>query len=251
MPAPARGRLTRARGCERVVRMSHSVRKHLNLDIDVYDEAIRRFIPGYQAMLDAAASAVASIRPGLVLDLGAGTGGLSEALLRQDEVGRVELLDVDTEMLEHARVRLESFEGRVRVREQSFLEPLPACDAMAASLSLHHIPTMAAKRALYRRVYEALAGGGVFVNADATMPAEADARDALYRGWVDHMVASGISEADAWRHLDEWAEEDTYFPLEREMAAMTDVGFETECVWREGPMVVVVGRLPASERIPA
>ena len=74
------------------------------------------------------------------------------------------------------------------------------------------------------------------------MPAEAEEREARYREWIDHMMASGISEADAWRHLDEWAEEDTYFPLEEEMAAMTDAGFGVECVWRDGPMVVVVGR---------
>ncbi len=222
--------------------MSHSVRQHLKLEIDAYDETIRRFIPGYEAMLGAAASAIASVEPGLVVDLGAGTGGLSEELLRQDQIGHVELLDVDTEMLEHARIRLAPFGDRVRFEERSFLEPLPSCDAIAASLSLHHIPTMAAKQALYRRAYDALPGAGVFVNADATMPAEAEARDALYREWIEHMVASGISEADAWRHLDEWAEEDTYFPLEEEMAAMTDVGFETDCVWRDGPMVVVVGR---------
>ena len=41
--------------------MSHSVRKHLRVEVDAYDAAIRSFIPGYEAMLDAAASAVASI----------------------------------------------------------------------------------------------------------------------------------------------------------------------------------------------
>lgn len=221
--------------------MSHSVRDHLKLDIDAYDESIRRFIPGYEAMLGAAAAAVASTRPGVALDLGAGTGGLSEALLRQDAVARVELLDVDTEMLEYARTRLEAFGDRVGFQERSFLEPLPSCDAVAASISLHHILTMADKKAFYSRVYDALPSGGVFVNADATMSAEPEAREALYREWVDHMVVSGISEPDGWRHLEQWAEEDTYFPLEAEMAAMTDVGFKTDCVWQEGPMVVVVG----------
>lgn len=224
--------------------MSHSVRQHLKLEIDAYDESIRRFIPGYEAMLEAAAASVASRRPGVVLDLGAGTGGLSEALLRQDAVARVELLDVDTEMLEHARTRLEAFGDRVGFQERSFLEPLPSCDAMAASISLHHILTMADKQAFYSRVYDALPSGGVFVNADATMPTEAEAREVLYRAWVDHMVASGISEPDGWRHLEEWAEEDTYFPLEEEMAAMTEAGFDTECVWRNGPMAVVVGLRP-------
>jgi SAM-dependent methyltransferase len=222
--------------------MSHSVRKHLGVDIDAYDDQIRRFIPGYEAMLCAAAEAVASVQPGLVLDLGAGTGGLSEVLLREDGVGHVELLDVDPEMLGRARSRLAAFGWRARYRERSFFDPLPSCDAVAASLSLHHIPTIEAKRALYGRVFDALWAGGIFVNADATMPSESPSRDALYRRWVDHMVACGIDEPDAWRHLDEWAKEDTYLPLDVEMAAMADAGFRVTCVWREGPMGVVVGR---------
>lgn len=225
--------------------MSHSVRKHLRVEVDAYDAAIRSFIPGYEAMLDAAASAVASIRPGLVLDLGAGTGALSQTLLRQEGVGQVELLDVDAEMLDRARERLQPFGWRARFRERSFLDPLPSCDAVAASLSLHHIATLDEKRALYERIFGALWCGGVLVNADATMPVEPEARDATYRAWADHMVASGIEEADAWRHFDAWAEEDTYLPLEDELAAMAAAGFEAECTWRHRHMAVVVGRRPA------
>jgi len=222
--------------------MSHSVQKHLSVEIDDYDATIRRFIPGYETMLEVAAGAVASVRPGLVLDLGAGTGALSQAMLRQDGVGQVELLDVDAEMLTRARERLQAFKWRAQFRERSFLEPLPSCDAVAASLSLHHIPTIEEKRAMYRRILDSLWAGGVFVNADAAVPEASEERDATYRVWADHMVASGIEEDAAWRHFEAWAEEDTYFPLEVEIDAVRAAGFEAECLWQEGPMAVVVGR---------
>ena len=54
--------------------MSHSVRSHLRLEIDAYDESIRKFIPGYEEVLSRAADEIADIRPSLVVDLGAGTG---------------------------------------------------------------------------------------------------------------------------------------------------------------------------------
>ena len=92
--------------------MSHSVRRHLRVDIAAYDGTIRRFIPGYEEMLHQAAAAVASACPELVLDLGAGTGALSEAILARSEVGAVELVDVDQEMLDQARARLASFARR-------------------------------------------------------------------------------------------------------------------------------------------
>ena len=50
--------------------MSHNVREHLRLGNEEYDDAIRRFIPGYARMLSVAAEQVASVRPALVLDLG-------------------------------------------------------------------------------------------------------------------------------------------------------------------------------------
>jgi len=222
--------------------MTHSVRNHLRVDVDAYDEAIRRFIPGYEAMLQAAARAVTHISPGLVLDLGAGTGALAEAILADGTVRTVELLDVDTEMLEQARSRLAGFKWRARFKERSFFDPLPSCDAVAASLSLHHVPTLDEKRVLYRRIYDALWAGGVFVNADVTMPAEPDARDAAYSAWADHMGESGIERKRAFAHFAEWAEEDRYFSLEEELAAMRGAGFEAERVWHEGPMAVLVGR---------
>lgn len=220
---------------------SHSVRQHLRVDIDVYDEAIRRFIPGYEPMLAAAASAVAEVGPHLVLDLGAGTGALSAALLAHRDIGSVELIDLDPEMLERARSRLAPFEERVEFRLRSFDDAFPTCDAMAASLALHHIPTMDAKRALYGRAFEALRIGGVFVNADCTMPDDFEGREVLYSRWVEHMARHDITETEARQHFEDWSAEDTYMPLEDELAALTGAGFEARCVWQEGPMSVIVG----------
>lgn len=225
--------------------MSHSVRSHLHLEINTYDETIRRFIPGYETMLAVAGDAVAAADPGLVMDLGAGTGGLSEVMLERRGVGTVELVDVDAEMLGQARHRLARFGDRARFRLRSYDEPFPPCDAFAASLSLHHLPTLAAKSALWARVFGALPPGGVLVNADANMPIDRVERERLYRYWADHLVASGIAEERAWQHFEEWADEDTYLPLAAELAELARIGFEAQCVWREGPIGVVVAKKPA------
>ena len=223
---------------------SHSVRRHLRIAVDEYDAAIRRFIPGYEEMLAVAADALAPAAPGPIIDLGAGTGALSEAILESSTGAVVELIDVDGEMLDQARTRLTRFGDRARFTRASFLDPLPRCRGAAASLALHHIPTMEDKRALYRRVFGALEPGGLFVNADATMPGEPAAREATWRGWADHLVAHGIEERRAFEHFEEWSEEDTYFPLEEELAAVASAGFAAECVWHEVGITVIVGRRP-------
>ena len=222
--------------------MSHSVRTHLRLAIDAYDDSIRKFIPGYEEGLKRAADEVAAIRPDLVLDLGAGTGALAEAMLEHEEVGCVQAIDIDPEMLAKARIRLKRFGARTRLSESSYDDPLPECDAVATSLALHHIPTMDAKLAAYERIHRALRPGGIFVNADVTVSAHPEARERTYRLWAAHLVSCGIDEKRAYEHFDEWSEEDTYFPLDDELAAMREAGFQAECAWLDRPNTLLVGR---------
>ena len=73
------------------------------------------------------------------------------------------------------------------------------------------------------------------MNADTNMPTERTERDHLFQFWADHMMARGIPEDRVWKYFDEWAEEDTYMPLEAELAELTRAGFEAECVWNAGP----------------
>ena len=222
--------------------MSHSVRQHLQLDIEAYDASIRSFIPGYEAMLRCAAEEVAGVKPEKVLDLGAGTGALAEAILEASDAAVVELVDLDGEMLGRAEARLRRFGERARLRRQSFSEPLPRCDAVAASLALHHVADMGAKTALFVRIAQALPPGGVFVNADVTMPEADPQRAADYATWAGHLVACGITEPQAYQHFKDWSDEDTYFPLDRELRAMRGAGLDADCVWRQTPSTVLVGR---------
>ena len=224
--------------------MSHSVRKHLRLDIDAYDATIRRFIPGYEEMLGAAVVAVTSETPAHVLDLGAGTGALAAAVLERTEDTLVELIDIDDEMLTRARIRLADFGDRSRFALGSFDDPLPSCDAVMASLALHHLPTLEAKAELFARVFDALSPGGLFVNADVTMPPKDPARAIAYAGWADHLVASGCRRSDAFAHFDAWSAEDTYFPLDDELNALSEAGFDASCIWQKGVSTVVVSRRP-------
>lgn len=220
--------------------MSHSVRRHLRLDVDAYDASIRRFIPSYEAMLGRAADEVARIAPARVVELGAGTAALSAEVLARPGVGSVVLLDIDPEMLDLARDRVGVFGDRARPMLGSFFDDLPACDAVMASLALHHIAEMDRKAEVYARIHAALRPGGVFVNADVMMPTEGPPRAAVMRRWADHLVASGIAEERAWAHFAEWAEEDTYQPVAAELEVLRDAGFEARCAWRDEPSTVIV-----------
>jgi SAM-dependent methyltransferase len=229
--------------------MSHSVKDHLGLAATEYDRTIRTFVPDYDPLLDELLRWLAPIGAagGRVIDLGCGTGSLSAAIAERFPEVSIECWDVDAKMLGEAGRRLAPYGARVSLRERSFFEPLPACDAVVASLSLHHVRELAEKQRLYGAVHAALRPNGVFLNADVTMSTNAAVKDETMRRWVDFMGTHGISRVDAKAHLAAWADEDRYYSLDEELRALAAAGFAPpECFWRRGPMTLYGGSKSSS-----
>ena len=215
-----------------------SVASHLGIRLSEYDARIRTFIPDYERMLDVAASLVPQSARTLV-DLGVGTGALAARCLERVPRAHVVGIDVDPEILSLAARRLGK---RVTLVAGSFLRtPLPACDAVTASLALHHVPTRARKTRLYRDCARALKTGGIIVIADCCLGRTKASRAQHRAAWRRHLRRSySASEASAFFRA--WAGEDTYFPLAAEIDMLTAAGFATEVRWRHKCFAVVVGR---------
>lgn len=225
--------------------MAHSVAGHLKLRVAEYDTLIRQLVPAYAAMRQVQLDLLALSIPaegGLVLDLGGGTGALAAAIAERFPTATVEIWDTDPDMLATARERCAFARDRIRYVERSFTEPLSACDAVAASLALHHVKDLQVKAGIYRQIFAALRPGGIFVNADAAVPASQLLRDHAFHRWATSMAPHGISERDAHHHFADWAHEDYYPPLLTELQLLAGAGFaEPECFWREAAAAVFGG----------
>jgi tRNA (cmo5U34)-methyltransferase len=222
----------------------HRVATHLGLAANDYDAAIRTYIPGYAAMIDTVVGIVDALpaRDPLVVDLGAGTGALGGAILDRVARARVQFLDIDPAMLEVAGTRVAAHGARAELRRGSFDDALPACDAVVASLALHHVPELARKRALYARIREALRPGGVLLVADVTVFEAGAAHDHTYAAWAAAMATHGIARADAEALFAKWAGEDRYYPLAVELDQLRAAGFaQPECFFKLGPATVFGG----------
>ena len=133
------------------------VASHLGIKLTEYDSRIRTFIPHYEAMLDEAAATIPP-RTRTIVDLGIGTGALSARCLETAAQATTVGIDIDPDILALAKRRLGA---RASFVAGSFLRaPLPACDALVASFSLHHVRTRTAKASLYRRIRAALTRPG-------------------------------------------------------------------------------------------
>lgn len=213
----------------------HRVLEHLGLQARDYDAAIRRYIPAYEHMIANAVDLV----DGTVIDLGTGTGALAAAILDAKPTARVRLVDIDPAMLETARTRVAHHGSRAELVHARFEDALIPCDGVVASLALHHVSDIDAKRDLYRKIHAALRPGGVLAIADATVHEAGPARDRAYAVWRREMATHGIDAPEADQLFAAWAREDRYLPLPTEFALLADAGFAApECFWRFGPMTV-------------
>ena len=133
-----------------------------------YDISRRRLIPCYDLFYATAADLAArsiNVSKPAILDLGAGTGLLSEFVMQKVETAELYLLDESSDMLAKAQQRLAKYKPKVFI--QPMTEPLPAgtFHAVVSSLAIHHL-TNDDKRDLFKRIHQSLAPGGVFINAE-------------------------------------------------------------------------------------
>lgn len=198
---------------------------------------IRTFIPGYEEMLEVAADAVPrSART--IVDLGTGTGALAERCLKKAPRAQLVGIDADGEILKLAERRLGK---RACLLRGSFSRTsLPTCDAVVASLALHHIPTRSAKAGLYRRIRAALRPQGAFISVDCQPAANPRVAREQRQAWKTHLLSSYAAKQAAGL-LAAWAQEDTYVPLEVELELLRKSGLHTEVLWRKGPFAVILG----------
>lgn len=140
---------------------THSVEKHLRVTAEQYDAVIRTFVPYYDEMLKTGIDLVKALakKSPHILDLGGGTGALTQAILRDIPDAKIELIDIDPYMLAEAKRRLSLEKERVSFKECSFFDSLLKSDVVVASLSLHHVPTIEQKTKVYAAIVESLKSG--------------------------------------------------------------------------------------------
>jgi tRNA (cmo5U34)-methyltransferase len=219
----------------------HRVAGHLGMVADEYDATIRQLVPHYEQMLAIVIQWLEGHVPpaGLIVDLGAGTGALSAAILAALPDVHVQLVDIDPNMLEVAAERCSAFDGRYELRRARFEEDLPRCNAVVASLALHHVERHAEKCELYRAVVDALEPSGLLVVGDALLYPDGPVRIRMVEGMYAHMGQNGIARTEAQAHFAKWQQEDFYVSLPDELRLLAEAGFQRPDVfWRDGAIAV-------------
>ena len=207
-----------------------------------YTALRRRLVPCYEEFYGAAVDVLSlSARPPQrVLDLGAGTGLLSEAIVTAFPSVSIELLDGSAPMLDQARARLGDAVTAVHVADLA--DPLPdgRFDAIVSALAIHHLPD-ADKRRLFARARESLIAGGVFVNAEQ-VAGPTDALTGVYGStWERDCRTLGATDAE----LDgarERMRHDRCADVESQLRWLREAGFTVaDCIYKSWRFAVLAG----------
>jgi trans-aconitate methyltransferase len=190
------------------------------------------------------------------VELGCGTGTLTERLLAAYPRARAVAIDSEPAMLEIAKAKLAPHANRAEVRQADVLScGLPHCDLVLSSYVFHHVAPEEVE-ALLGRIAGALAPGGCFALLDQMQvgPQWGERVGAVsrrqYRQRVEAAVAAGATtqaEIDArWefkrRMKQEGKDVEYRHRAEDLLAAMGGAGFgEVGLVWRRFASTVLVG----------
>ncbi len=227
---------------------SQTIRATFDSAAESYDALRRKLIPDFDSFygiaLDLLEEAVGD-RPFACIDLGVGTGLLSEMILRRFPRATVEGIDFAPKMIEAARARLAGFGARMSLRCADYDSAALGgpVEAIVSALSIHHLEDEA-KRSLFRAIHAALAPGGVFINADQSLGATPEIEAAYQRRWERDLRAAGVGQEDFDAALAR-AALDRSAPFADQLAWLREAGFQdADIAWKRHRFTVFSASKP-------
>ncbi|TPW19267.1 MAG: type 12 methyltransferase [Elusimicrobia bacterium] len=214
-----------------------------------YDRFIRLGAMNYDGTLDAVLGMVLAPAdaPLRVLELGTGTGLLSERLLERFPRAALTGVDGSPEMLDRARGRLARFPRRANLLCRSFEEYAALgfeggeFDLVVSSFSLHHM-RHDLLRGAYAQMRRRLSPGGQVLIADYVLTPHAVLQDRYEDIWVETRMrnlrealgtAPGKAEMRLEHERTKAAEGDNPARLDDQLTWLREAGFESvDCHWK-------------------
>lgn len=226
-------------------RKMEEIRTRFSEGSSEYDGRIRQLIPRYDEMLDALISSVRPRKGQLrAIDVGCGTGAVSELLLQAYPDLQLTCLDMTESMLGLARERLNGHDNvsfvLADIYDFGFEGPY---DIVVSSLALHHLITDHDKKEAYRKIFEALGPEGSFFNADIVLGSDDAVQELYLMKWKEFMYRSYSKEEVDRVRIPRYRKEDSPARLIDHLRWLDEVGFRmVDVTWKYYNFAVYGGR---------
>jgi tRNA (cmo5U34)-methyltransferase len=225
-----------------------NIRKHFEEEAHAFDQIITCLIPYYSQMVEALAAGLpfgqaTTIR---VIDLGCGTGSIARAIKDSFPQATITCVDMAEKMLAMARGKLGSNpDVRYQLANFETYEFDAQYDAVVSSLALHHLVTDGDKQVFYRKIYDSLAPGGVFYNADVILGSSDYLQELNIDKWKRFMRQHISEEEIVQKWMPKHYEEDRPARMMEQLVWLREIGFvELDVLWKYYNFGVFGGRKP-------
>ena len=210
-----------------------------------YSELIIKCVPRYPELIYNMFQYIPEkFSPKRILDLGCGTGNLTDQMFKKYPESEIDALDISEEILNESRKRF-NYTPNIRYIQADFKSlhlPPGSYDLVMSSIAIHHIEDTE-KIKLYKEVFQALSNGGIFIFADQTR----GITDEIYKKniscWKEEAMKLGstLENWDMWMaHQDA---HDFHTPVNWHFQELEKAGFrETDLIWKYLMWAVVWAR---------
>lgn len=134
-----------------------------------YDNFRKHAIPLMDAFYNTTIELTIGFENPKILDLGAGTGILTELIYETYPDSEITLIDMSYDMLKLAKKKFKGISNFKYVEADYLTYDFgQKYDIILSSLSIHHLDD-SEKQFLYKKVYDSLNDDGIFINADEVL----------------------------------------------------------------------------------
>lgn len=200
-----------------------------------YTDLISRCVPRYHEMFyNLFHYLPGDLKLAKILDLGCGTGNLTEAALQHFPDAQIHALDLSVDILNECRLRFKDNDN-ISYHQQDFNQldfPTESFDLIISSIAIHHIVDDQ-KAELYKKVFRMLKPGGVFVFADQTRGITEEIYQKHISRWKEEALKLGSTEADWQMWMAHQDAHDHHTPVIWHLKQLEIAGFTTvDVIWK-------------------
>lgn len=201
------------------------VKTAFNNAADNYDTNRKEIIPHMDVYYQTAVELTKKFNNPSILDLGAGTGILTELLHQTHPQSRITLVDMSANMLDKAKNKFNNIDNFTYIEDNYLtMDFKENYDIIISSLSIHHLNDKE-KYTLYRKIYQHLNNQGVFINADEVI-APTDTLEKLYvEKETTHLLKQDLTN-DEKEEILYRRTLDTPSTLKDNLTWLDDIGYE-------------------------
>jgi tRNA (cmo5U34)-methyltransferase len=225
-----------------------NVKEHFEEEAKEFDNTILNLIPLYNEMIDSMISTIPfnSSDQIKVLDLGCGTGNVSQAVKEKFPNAKISCIDIAENMMQMAKIKLASYNDiDYYTGDFSEFDFEENYDVVVSSLALHHVKTNSDKKKLYGRIFGVLKNGGIFLNSDVVLGSNKTLNKIYRDKWIKFMLKNVPKEEVEEKWLPKQMQEDFPAPLTQHLKWLDEIGFKScDIVWKYYGLAVYCGTHP-------